>query len=241
LCYSLPVNDALADGGRLAAEVRSRLSQVTRVFSFTGAGLSPVGGAPALCDASPDPFFEDPVAVWQWYDEHRARLAGVQAGAAHAALAALEKRMRHFALATECVDGLHRLAGSTHVLELRGNIWAVRCTRCGTRSVNRLVPIPQPPSCPVCTGLVRPGILWRGEHLPQDLLAGCFKALSSCQALILAGTSSLSHPAALFVAVARRAAAYVVEIAPARPVGALPVDALLVGRAEELLPQIVPA
>ena len=127
------------------------------------------------------------------------------------------------------------------MLELRGNIWAVRCTRCGMGSVNREVPIPTPPSCPICTGLVRPGIVWRGEHLPQELLVRCFEALSKCEVLIVAGTSSLSHPASLFVGVARKAASYIVEIAPEPPAGASSVDALLIGAAEDILPQIVPA
>ena len=239
MCYNCTLAAATGDKSRLVEEVRSRLSRATRVVSLTGSGLSPAGGEPALGAATPFPFFEDPVAVWQEFDQHRAQLAKAPPNAAHLALAALEGRTRDFTLATESVDGLHRLAGSGSVLELRGNIWVVRCTRCGMRSVNREIPIPNPPSCPICTGLVRPGILWRGEHLPQDLLSRCFEALSRCEVLIVAGTSSLSHPASLFAAVAKKAAAYVVEIAPETPAGDLSVDALLIGRAEEILPQIV--
>jgi len=231
----------MGDTSRLIAEVRSRLSRAKRVFSLTGAGMDPAGGGPAFSAADTLPFFEDPVAVWRWYDDRRAHLATVQPDMSHRAFAALERRTKNFTLATESIDGLHRLAGSRNVLELHGNIWAVRCTRCGMGSVNREVPIHNPPSCPICTGLVRPGIVWRGEHLPQELLVRCFEALSKCEVLILVGTSSLGHPASLFAGVARKAASYIVEIAPEPPDGELSVDALLIGAAEDILPQIIPA
>lgn len=241
MCYSLPVSTATAEQRRLVEEVRSRLSRARRVFTLTGSGLLPAGEEPAFGDNSPLPFFEDPVAVWKWYDEHRARLAEVRPNAAHLAFAALERRVKNFALATESIDGLHRLAGSRSVFELCGNLWVVRCTRCGMRSVNREIPIPNPPSCPICTGLVRPGIIWQGEHVPQELLVNCFEALSQCEIFLVAGTSVLDYPASLFAGVARKAAAYVVEFAPEAPGGKLPVDALLIGPAEEILPLVVPA
>ena len=229
---------ATAEQIRLRGEVRSRLSRARRVVALTGPGLSPGGGEPDL-GADPPPFFEDPVAVWQWYGRQRERQAGMRPGAAHVALATLESRAAAFTLASECIDGLHQLAGSRRVLELRGNLWVVRCTRCGTRSVNREVPIPIPPSCPICTGLVRPGILRQGELIPQEVLVRCFEALSTCEMFIVAGTSSLTHPASLFAGVARKAGAYLVEIAPEPPASRVPVDALLIGPAEEILPQIV--
>jgi NAD-dependent deacetylase len=225
----------------LIEEVRSRLAKARRVFSLTGSGLNPAGEMPALNAAAPLPFFEDPVAVWQWYDEHRARLSRARPTAAHRAFMALERRAGSFTLATESIDGLHRLAGSKNVVELRGNVWVVRCTRCGLRSVNREIPIPNPPSCPICTGLVRPGIVWRGEHFPQELLVNCYEALARTEVLIVAGTSSLNHPASLFVEVARKAAAYIVEVAAEPPTRKPAVDALLIGAAEGILPQIVPA
>lgn len=232
---------ATGEQRRLVEAVRSRLSTARRVCVLTGPFPTAAGAAPAFGDDSPLPFFEDPVAVWRWYDEHRARLTGVLPGAAHRALAALERRAKNFTLATESIDGLHRLAGNKRVLELRGNLWAVRCTRCGMRSVNREIPIPNPPSCPICTGLVRPGILWQGERIPRELLVNCFEALSQCEVFIVAGTSVLNSPASLFAGVARKASAYLVEIAPEPPVGEPPVDALLIGPAEEILPLIVPA
>lgn len=223
---------------RLIAEIRSRLSTSRRVVALTGPGPGAEEFAPGGSH-SPLSFFEDPVAVWSWYDARRARLAGLQPTGAHRALADLEGRVKDFTLATVSVDGLHLAAGSRNVLELRGNIWRVRCTRCGLRSTNREVPINNPPSCPQCTGLVRPDLVWRGEHLPQELLVRAFEALSRCETLILAGAPSRSHPAAAFVALARKAGAYVVSIASAPPAAGDRADADVVGATEAILPQIV--
>jgi NAD-dependent deacetylase len=240
-------------GRRHPAEAaRLRLAQARRVVALTGPGLDPGDAIPAFSEcgtrfggrsvaavAAPGPFFEDPVAVWRWYDERRQLLAAVRPGAAHRALAGAERRAETFTLVTECVDGLHRNAGNRNVLELRGSIWQIHCTLCGLRSVNREVPIPMPPSCPICTGLARPGVVWQGEQVPRDLLVRSFEALRRCDVLIVAGSPSRLQPAAAFVAVARRAGAYIVEVAGARDESGSPADLLLVGDPGEILSSLV--
>jgi NAD-dependent deacetylase len=236
-----------------AGQARSRVARARRLVALTGPGIAPGGTAPAFSDcggrlggrrvaeiAAAQPFFEDPVAVWGWYDEHRVRLAGVQPTAAHLALAALERRAEAFTLATECIDGLHRRAGSANVLELRGSIWLLQCTRCGLRSENRETPLGViPPPCPLCTGLTRPGVLWQGEQVPRDPLERSFAALRSSDALIVAGLPGARQPAAAFIAVARRAGAVVLEIAAAEPAGGSPADDLIIGTPAEVLPTLL--
>lgn len=241
--------------GTHASQARARIARARRLVALTGPGIAPDEAVPAFSDcgrrlggrrvaeiAAAQPFFEDPVAVWGWYDEHRVRLAGVQPTAAHLALAALERRAGAFTLATECIDGLHRRAGSAKVLELRGSIWLLQCTRCGLRSENREAPLGViPPPCPLCTGLTRPGVLWQGEPVPRDLLERSFAALRSCEALIVAGSPGDRQPAAAFIAVARRAGAFVLEIAAFEPAGGSMADELLVGTPAEILPILLAA
>ncbi|HEY5998896.1 MAG TPA: Sir2 family NAD-dependent protein deacetylase [bacterium] len=230
--------------------MRARIARARRLVVLTGPALAPDNAIPAFSDcgttfggaevravAAQQPFFEDPVAVWRWYDECRRRLAGVAPGAARRALAEAERRAEAFTLATECVDGLHRRAGSRNVVELRGSVWQTHCTRCGLRSENRDVPIAMPPSCPLCTGLARPGVLWRGEEVPRPLLERCFEALRRCDALVVAGTPGDGQPAVAFIAVARRAGAFVVEVsADPRPGSAA--DALVIGPPDDVVPDL---
>jgi NAD-dependent deacetylase len=235
-------------------EARSRIARARRVVVLTGPGLvaddavpsfdgcgNRFGGRSIADVAAPGPFFEDPEKLWRWYDERRRRLAAVAPGAAHRALAGAERRAEAFTVATECVDGLHRLAGSRDVLELRGSIWRIRCTLCGLHSENRDVPVRIPASCPLCTGLARPGIVWEGEQVPRDLLVRSFEALRRCELLIVAGSPSRLQPAAAFVAVARKAGAYIVEVAAAPPEEGSPADVLLLGHPEQVLPRILPS
>lgn len=242
-----------AGGVSLPAEARSRIARARRVAVLTGPGLVADAAVPAFSScgarfgdrsvadvASPGPFFEDPVSVWRWYDERRRLLAGIQPGAAHRALADAERRAEAFTVATECIDGLHRRAGSRDVLELRGSIWQIHCTLCGLRSENRDIPIRMPPSCPLCTGLARPGIVWQGEQVPRALLERSFASLRRCHLLLVVGSPGRLQPAAAFTAVARRAGAFVVEIATAPPPGGSPADVLLVGPPEEILPGLFP-
>ena len=236
----------------LAGETRSRVARARRVVALTGSALGAGDAVPAFSDcgtrfggrstadvAAPGPFFADPVTVWRWYDERRRRLAGVEPGPVHRALAGVELRAEAFTLATECVDGLHRRAGSRNVLELRGSIWQIHCTLCGLRSENRDVPVTLPPPCPLCTGLARPGIVWQGEEVPRELLLRSFEALSRCDLLIVVGSPSRLQPAAAFVDVARKAGAFVLEVAAAQPRGQSPADALLVGCPEEIVPDLL--
>jgi NAD-dependent SIR2 family protein deacetylase len=58
-------------------------------------------------------------------------LARATPNAAHHALAELEARQGLLLLVTQNVDGLHRCAGSTRVVDLHGRIDQVRCLGCG--------------------------------------------------------------------------------------------------------------
>lgn len=235
-----------------AAEARSRIARARRLVVLTGPGIvqnedvpsfSPCGarfGNRSVAEiAAARPFFEDPVAVWRWYDERRRLLSTVTPGPAHRALAAAERAAETLTLVTECVDGLHRDAGSSDVLELRGSIWQIRCTLCGLRAVNREIPIRMPPSCPLCTGLARPGVVWEGEEVPRDLLVRSFEALRKCDLLLVVGSPGRLQPAAAFVAVARKARAFVVEIAAGPTGGTSEADVLLHGPPEEIVPSLI--
>lgn len=205
-------------------QVMQRLQTAERIVALTGAGVSAESGVPTFRGpdglwrshrpeelATPQAFRRDPALVWEWYDWRRQRIAACHPNRAHYVLAAWSDRFPVFDLVTQNVDGLHRKAGSRQIHHLHGDIWTVRCAECGQETVDERVPLPQlPPRCP-CGGLIRPGVVWFGEALPETVLESAIQACQAADVAIVAGTSGLVHPAAGLPALARQSGAWVVE------------------------------
>lgn len=230
------------------------LASAGAVAALTGAGLSQESGVPVFRGpgglwrqfrpeelATPEAFARDPKLVWEWYDWRRSVITRAQPNPAHLALAQLEQRTAEFALLTQNVDGLEEQAGSRNVLRLHGDIWLLRCVRCGREEKNYAVPLPQlPPKC-ACGGLLRPGVVWFGEALTVIVLERAFEAAKRAQVFLVVGTSAVVHPAASLPLVAKQAGARLVEInLEETPVSAV-ADASFYGKAGELLPALVAA
>lgn len=230
--------------------VRGKLATAHRITVLTGAGISAESGIPTFRGqeglwrnfraedlATPEAFHRDPVLVWEWYNWRRELIAEKQPNPGHTALVKIEKRVSDFCLISQNVDGLHGLAGSKNLIEIHGNIWKVRCTRCGEITEDRRVPIPIPPACPSCGGLLRPHIVWFGESLDPNDISQAMEALGNCEVMLVIGTSGVVQPAASFASEARLHGALVVEINPDE--GTPAADIHLRGRAGDLMPKLI--
>ena len=231
------------------------LRSSTRVVALTGAGVSQESGLRTFRDpqtglwakhkpedlASPEAFARDPKLVWDWYAWRREALKGVRPNPGHFALVELETRIPTFTLITQNVDGLHRMAGSRHLLELHGNIQRVRCSQCG-RFVDNWPDDPQEvPRCAVCGGLLRPDVVWFGEALPRAELEAAVEAARSCQVFLSIGTSGVVQPAASLPYAAHNRGAILLEVNP-DPTPLTPkADYFLRGKSGELLPELLRA
>jgi NAD-dependent deacetylase len=162
--------------------------------------------------ATPEAFERDPALVWQWYQWRRELVARARPGAAHLALAALERLVPRLTLVTQNVDGLHQQGGSRGVIEFHGNIWRNRCAVEGTVLDIDVAGTSKPPRCPSCRGRVRPDVVWFGEPIPPGALAGAEVAARSCDLFVAVGTSAVVQPAAALADIARRAGALLVEV-----------------------------
>lgn len=233
-------------------KARSRLGESKSIAVLTGAGISADSGVPTFRGpdglwrnfrpedlATPEAFLRDPILVWEWYDWRRGKVAACRPNPAHEALVRLEERIPRFALLTQNVDGLHREAGSRNIVELHGNIWKVRCTKCHEVGDNRDVPIQVPPHCKACGGLLRPHIVWFGESLDPDDIQAALDAAESCDVFLVVGTSGIVQPAASFVSVAKRAGAFVIEANLDSTPNTGIVDVHLAGRAADVLPALI--
>lgn len=225
----MPITDALLDSFRNARHV----------VVFTGAGVSAESGIPTFRDAltglwerfdpaelaTPDAFRRDPALVWGWYEWRRMKVLQAQPNPAHLAIAALAERVPKLTLVTQNVDDLHERAGSRDVIHLHGSLHAPRCFACARPHTLTETPEEpaegrrlEPPRCRHCNGLVRPGVVWFGEMLPEAALQAAFDAAGACDLLLSIGTSGVVQPAASIPRVALQAGATVVHVNP-QPAG----------------------
>lgn len=202
------------------------------IVVLTGAGISAESGVPtfrgagrlwrhyAVQDlATPEAFARDPRLVWEWYNWRRGIIHQSKPNPGHQALAALERQTvarcgnaESFTLITQNVDGLHESAGSRNVLKLHGDIWLVRCTDCGAEERCEEVPLRSlPPDCR-CGGLLRPGVVWFGELLPESVWQCAFERSRRTKVMLVVGTSALVCPAAGLAELARSAGARVAVV-----------------------------
>lgn len=206
-------------------ELVSALREARRVVVLTGAGVSAESGVPTFREAqtglwaqynpedlaTPAAFRRNPRLVWEWYAWRREMVAGVEPNPGHLALAEMERRVPHFTLITQNVDGLHSRAGSRNVLELHGNIARTKCFR-EDAIVEHWQGSTIPPLCPRCGGPLRPDVVWFGEMLPAATLDAAWRAADECDLFLSVGTSALVQPAASLPFRALRRGVGIVEI-----------------------------
>lgn len=205
--------------------VKAWLSEAKSVAILTGAGISAESGIPTFRGpggvwrtyraeelATPQGFARDPKLVWEWYDWRRSVIAEAQPNAGHNALAEIERRVPQFTLITQNVDGLHDRAGSKNTLKVHGDIWTLRCTSCGRERVDRNPRLQQVPPMCACGAMERPGVVWFGEGLPENIWDQSVEATKTADLFFVIGTSAVVHPAAGLVYLAKSSGAKIVEI-----------------------------
>jgi NAD-dependent deacetylase len=155
----------------------------------------------------------------------------------HRALVELESRFGdRFTLITQNVDGLHQNAGNTAVIELHGSLREIRCTRCEHRFTS-LEPLADLPLCD-CGALLRPGVVWFGEHLPLEAFETAERAINRGGAVLVIGTSAVVYPAAGLILQAKQLGAFIIEVNPTGTDASYLADAILRGPAVKMLPRL---
>ena len=234
---------------QISTELRRRLDTAKRVLVLTGAGVSAESGVPTFRGGGNSAVWKglpfDVIssgamlernlpAVWEWFDYRRDVLQSLKPNPAHEAIARWQERFPELTVVTQNVDGLHQLAGSRNVVELHGSIWRARCTVC------RLVhEIPRegarPEACRDCGNAVRPDVVLFGEMLPAGAFEFAAERAAGCELCLVIGTSGLVYPAAGLPEIATSAGAFVCEVNPEpTPLSSL-CDAVISGKAGEVL------
>ncbi len=199
---------------------------------FSGAGISAESGVPTFRDdemglwAKYDPYEisstegwqAHPERVWAWYLWRHHLVKEVDPNPGHQAVAAWQD-YADVTVITQNVDDLHERAGSRTVHHLHGSLNEFWCDTCSSLYHGPIPDMPEPilektPLNCECGGLIRPGIVWFGEQLPDEPWSAAIRAAATADLLVVVGTSGLVYPAAGLPEVALAHGARVIEVNP---------------------------
>lgn len=229
-----------------------KLKNAKKILFFTGAGISAESGIPTFRGedgiwkkfkpeelANFNAFLKNPEMVWEWYQYRRKIISEAQPNKAHFAIAEFQNYFDEVIVSTQNIDNLHRRAGSKIIYELHSNIEKNYCIKCKKRydfinfDFNKKIP-----KCE-CGGLIRPDVVWFGEFLPMNDYNASEKAAEECDVTFVIGTSAVVYPAANIPLIAKSNQKFVVEINIEPTEISHLVNLLLIGKAGEILPQIL--
>lgn len=247
----------VADGAMLDAALEKaadKLAVAKQVVVLTGAGVSKESGIPTFRDAltglwadyepeklaTPQGFLADPPLVWQWYDFRRKAVVDVQPNPAHMAIFQLESLIPEVVVVTQNVDGLHKRAGSTDIIELHGNIQEFFCFDKRHPADGPVAfELPAPPLCH-CGSMMRPAVVWFNEMLPPGTLERAQRLVKRADVVLVIGTSGIVYPAASLPYIAKESGACVIEVNPDEtPITEGAAELFLKGPAGKIMPKLI--
>lgn len=235
-----------ADGSQAAGiDEAIELMRGARVAVLTGAGVSTDSGIPDYRgEGAP---VRTPMTVQTFLSSEAARkrywagshlgwrdFASAAPNAGHRALARLEASGIVSGVVTQNVDGLHRRAGSRHVVELHGGMDRVVCLECGQHyarqaiaheltTQNPWLDADRPvrlnpdgdvqiddvdamriPACTVCGGVLKPDVVFFGEFVPVPTFRAAASLVAGADVLLVAGSSLVVNSGMRLLEQARR-------------------------------------
>lgn len=195
-------------------DLQKVIDESRRIVFFGGAGVSTESGIPDFrsvdglynqkYDFPPEQILSHTFFVRkteEFYRFYRDKMLCLdkKPNKAHLKLAELEKAGKLSAVVTQNIDGLHQAAGSKTVYELHGSVLRNYCQKCGkfygAEYIKNSTGVPR---CE-CGGVIKPDVVLYEEGLDNNTVSGAISAISSADALIIAGTSLTVYPAAGFV------------------------------------------
>lgn len=217
--------------GRIAVLTGAGVSTDSGIPDYRGAG-APMRRPMTIQQFLSAPSFRQ--RYWAGSSLGWARFVGAEPNPGHAALAALESAGVVAGVVTQNVDGLHGRAGSRHVVELHGSVDRVLCLDCGQAfaraSIAERIEAANPeftargssvlnpdgdadvgdvadfavPDCTVCTGVLKPDVVFFGEFVPTERFVEASAVVRGADALLVAGSSLAVNSGVRLVEQARR-------------------------------------
>ncbi|WP_138420324.1 NAD-dependent protein deacylase [Aquibacillus sediminis] len=194
-------------------ELTQKIKQANNIVVLTGAGVSTASGIPDFRSTkgiwsqdhsreyymSREYFFTNPEDFWVKYKDifQIKLLKDYQPNRVHYFLKELENEGKKLSIVTQNVDGLHREAGSSRVIEYHGNLNTAICPSCGTVYDLDYVMKEAVPYCNQsgCGDVLKPNIVLFGDPITKHTEAEA--VIDSSQMLLVLGTSLTVTPFSL--------------------------------------------
>ncbi len=201
------------------------LASSRAALALTGAGMSVESGIPDFRSpgglwrtyppdeyATMSAFRRDPVKVWGMLRSMVSVLNEAGPNDGHRAMALLQREGLLERVITQNIDGLHRRAGSEHPIEVHGSHRGLHCPSCRWLDRGASAGDDGVPTCPRCTGPLKPPVVLFEEGLPPGAMGDAMRLSSRCDLMLVVGTSLQVYPVASLPDVAAAAGATLVEV-----------------------------
>jgi NAD-dependent deacetylase len=225
---------------------------------LTGAGHSTPSGIPDFRSpgsglwtrfqpmevASLSTFRHHPERFFEWLHPLASQMFNAQPNPSHYALTKLEHEGYVKTIITQNIDGLHQRAGSKHVLEVHGTLETLTCIKCyqqysSDAFIGAYIEQGEIPRCPDCEGILKPDAVLFEEQLPAKIWLKARQESSSCDLMIVAGSSLIVMPVAGLPMKARENGAKILVINKSSTYIDGEASAVLTGDVAEIIPEIV--
>ncbi len=160
--------------------------------------------------------------------------SAAEPNAGHLAIAAMEQAGIIEGVISQNVDGLHRRAGSSHVIDLHGSLDRVVCLECSQTydrsaiearlseanpwldDIANIVLAPDGdvnvtdyssliiPECTVCGGVLKPDVVFFGEFVPLKIYQAATSHVKRAECLLVAGSSLAVNSGMRLIDIARK-------------------------------------
>lgn len=144
-------------------------------------------------------FFMDNTKEFYKFYSDKLNPDGYKPNITHITLAEMEKKKLLSSVITQNIDGFHQDAGSKKVLELHGSVKRNYCQKCHKFYDDKFVFNSKDiPKCS-CGGTIKPDVVLYEEGLDNKVVEEAIHEISTCDLLIIGGTSLNVYPAASYI------------------------------------------
>jgi len=192
-------------------KLQDAINEANKIVFFTGAGMSTASGIPDFRSStglykncyraeemlSHHFFINNPEEFYEFYKD-KMIYKNALPNKGHDFIAKLQDK-KDVKVVTQNIDGLHQLAGSKIVYELHGSVLRNYCTNCNKfYGLDDIISAQGVPTCS-CGHIIKPDVVLYEESLDEKTIEDAVKAISTCDLLVVCGTSLNVYPAAGFI------------------------------------------